>query len=192
MKYKVLVAEPIYSALRPDVYFNRLHFWKAAWGWEPSPHPMRWVRGNGEVTPDDFQYTARTTVMGPRRGIRDARDRAIAMAIAEGATHLFFLDDDILVPPQILTELLLCDKPIVGGLMHRDDGHPGTPRPRQEVMKMKTTAYPGFSILLIDDEPAWLKSFSLTLKSCAGINNVLMCQDSRQVMGLLDRRSAMA
>ena len=52
---------------------------------------------------------------------------------------------------------------------------------------MKTTAYPGFSILLVDDEPAWLKSFSLTLKSCAGINNVLMCQDSRQVMGLLDK-----
>ncbi|WP_298436621.1 sigma-54 dependent transcriptional regulator [Geobacter sp.] len=52
---------------------------------------------------------------------------------------------------------------------------------------MKTTTYPDFGILLVDDEPAWLKSFSLTLRSCAGINNVHMCQDSREVMGLLDK-----
>ena len=52
---------------------------------------------------------------------------------------------------------------------------------------MKATPYPGFGILLVDDEQAWLKSFSLTLKSRAGINNIVMCQDSREVMGLLDR-----
>ncbi|HBA89958.1 MAG TPA: two-component system response regulator [Geobacter sp.] len=51
---------------------------------------------------------------------------------------------------------------------------------------MKTT-YPGFGILLVDDEPAWLRSFSLTLKSCAGINNIIMCQDGREVMELLDQ-----
>ncbi|WP_298273448.1 sigma-54 dependent transcriptional regulator [Geobacter sp.] len=51
---------------------------------------------------------------------------------------------------------------------------------------MKTTVYPSFSILLVDDEPAWLKSFSLTLRSCAGINNVHMCQDSREVMARLN------
>ncbi|NVN99138.1 MAG: sigma-54-dependent Fis family transcriptional regulator [Geobacteraceae bacterium] len=50
---------------------------------------------------------------------------------------------------------------------------------------MKANAYPGFGILLVDDEPAWLKSFSLTLKSCAGINNIQTCQDSREVMALL-------
>jgi len=50
---------------------------------------------------------------------------------------------------------------------------------------MQTTTYPGFGILIVDDEPAWLKSFSLTLRSCAGINNLLICQDSRQVMDLL-------
>jgi DNA-binding NtrC family response regulator len=47
--------------------------------------------------------------------------------------------------------------------------------------------YPGFGILLVDDEPAWLKSLSLTLKSCAGLTNISTCQDSREVMGLLDR-----
>jgi len=50
---------------------------------------------------------------------------------------------------------------------------------------MQSTTYPGFGILIVDDEPAWLKSFSLTLRSCAGINNLLTCQDSRQVMDLL-------
>ena len=46
--------------------------------------------------------------------------------------------------------------------------------------------YPAFGILLVDDEPAWLKSLSLTLKSCAGLTNITTCQDSREVLGLLD------
>ncbi|ACM20601.1 sigma-54-dependent transcriptional response regulator [Geotalea daltonii FRC-32] len=45
--------------------------------------------------------------------------------------------------------------------------------------------YPTFRILLVDDEPAWLKSLSLTLRSCAGLTNISTCQDSREVMGLL-------
>ena len=52
---------------------------------------------------------------------------------------------------------------------------------------MKSAPYPDFSILIVDDEPAWLKSFSLTLKSCAGINNIIICQDSREVIGLLGK-----
>ena len=39
----------------------------------------------------------------------------------------------------------------------------------------------------MDDEPAWLSSLALTLKSCAGLTNITTCQDSRQVMGLLDQ-----
>ncbi len=51
---------------------------------------------------------------------------------------------------------------------------------------MKTTLYPAFGILLVDDEPAWLKSFALTLRRRAGITNVQRCQDGREVPGLLD------
>jgi len=51
---------------------------------------------------------------------------------------------------------------------------------------MTQQTYPPFAILLVDDEPAWLKSLSLTLKSCAGLTNIITCQDSRQVMGILD------
>jgi len=51
---------------------------------------------------------------------------------------------------------------------------------------MIPSAYPCFQILLVDDEPAWLRSLSLTLKSLAGLSNIVTCEDSRKVMGLLD------
>jgi len=48
-------------------------------------------------------------------------------------------------------------------------------------------AYPCFSILLVDDEPAWLRSLSLTLESSAGITNVACCQDPTEAMDILDK-----
>src|SRR5512138_3702997 len=52
---------------------------------------------------------------------------------------------------------------------------------------MNQQTYPAFGILLVDDEPAWLRSLSLTLKSSAGITNIITCEDSREVMAILDR-----
>lgn len=52
---------------------------------------------------------------------------------------------------------------------------------------MNTNKYPGFGILLVDDEADWLSSLSLTLESCAGISNLTTCNDSRNVMDFLDR-----
>ncbi|HJV64293.1 MAG TPA: sigma-54 dependent transcriptional regulator [Geomonas sp.] len=51
---------------------------------------------------------------------------------------------------------------------------------------MSQQFYPEFSVLLVDDEPAWLKSLALTLRSSAGLTNVVTCQDSREVLGMLD------
>jgi DNA-binding NtrC family response regulator len=45
---------------------------------------------------------------------------------------------------------------------------------------------PSFPILLVDDEPAWLRSLRVALGR-AGIDHVLQCQDSREVMDLLAR-----
>ncbi len=45
---------------------------------------------------------------------------------------------------------------------------------------------PPLGVLLVDDEPAWLRSVSLTLAR-AGITNTVTCQDSRQVMDILAR-----
>ncbi len=49
---------------------------------------------------------------------------------------------------------------------------------------MTSTRYPPLPILLVDDEPAWLNSFSLTLRA-AGMNNVSTCNDSNEVMTIL-------
>lgn len=49
---------------------------------------------------------------------------------------------------------------------------------------MVKTPYPIFPVMLVDDEQAWLNSFSLSLQT-SGINNVLSCNDSRKVMEIL-------
>ena len=51
---------------------------------------------------------------------------------------------------------------------------------------MTQSLVPYFSILLVDDEPAWLRSVSLTLAR-AGINNILTSSDSREVPEILAR-----
>ncbi|WP_242341466.1 MULTISPECIES: sigma-54 dependent transcriptional regulator [Anaeromyxobacter] len=43
-----------------------------------------------------------------------------------------------------------------------------------------------FGILLVDDEPAWLRAMSLTLERTAGIRRVVTCQDPRRVLEILD------
>ena len=50
---------------------------------------------------------------------------------------------------------------------------------------MENRLYPVFSILLVDDEPAWLRSLAVTLERCAGITNIITCQDSREVLPTL-------
>lgn len=52
---------------------------------------------------------------------------------------------------------------------------------------MNQKPYPSFGILLVDDEPAWLMSIAVTMERCCGVTNVISCQDSRQVMDILDR-----
>ncbi len=49
---------------------------------------------------------------------------------------------------------------------------------------MEKTLFPQVPILVVDDEPHFLKSVQFILK-LEGINNAVFCGDSRQVMGLL-------
>ncbi len=53
---------------------------------------------------------------------------------------------------------------------------------------MSKNQYPLQPILLVDDEEVWLHSFSLSLRS-SGINNIITCQDSREVMNILSARA---
>lgn len=107
---KVLVAEPIYQGLRPEVYANRIAFWN---------HNCEIERYREPPT------SVRSLVIGPGENIRAARNKAIEQALElRTCTHILFLDDDILVPSDLVRTLLVGDHPIVGGLMHRDDGAP--------------------------------------------------------------------
>ncbi len=52
---------------------------------------------------------------------------------------------------------------------------------------MPSSLYPHFGVLLVDDEPAWLRSLRLTLERSAGITNIITCQESGAVMDLLEQ-----
>ncbi len=52
---------------------------------------------------------------------------------------------------------------------------------------MTEPLYPSFAVLLVDDEPSWLHTMSLTLERWAGVTNVLTCEDPQAAMGLLAR-----
>lgn len=54
---------------------------------------------------------------------------------------------------------------------------------------MAGDVYPLKPILLIDDEPSWTHAMALSLRVSAGINNVLICNDSRDALGLLSHQS---
>ncbi|MBU4054947.1 MAG: sigma-54 dependent transcriptional regulator [Proteobacteria bacterium] len=56
---------------------------------------------------------------------------------------------------------------------------------------MPLPTFPQIAILIVDDEADILKSFELTLKT-GGINNVLKCQDARQVMAMLEDKNVCA
>ncbi|HJV65802.1 MAG TPA: sigma-54 dependent transcriptional regulator [Geomonas sp.] len=51
---------------------------------------------------------------------------------------------------------------------------------------MTEALYPSFGVLLVDDEPPWLRSLGMMLEG-GGINNLFQLSDPRQVMDLLAR-----
>ncbi len=50
---------------------------------------------------------------------------------------------------------------------------------------MNEVLSPSFGILIVDDEPSWLRSMRITLERLAGVTNIITSQDSREVMNLL-------
>ncbi len=52
---------------------------------------------------------------------------------------------------------------------------------------IKNTLYPGFGVLLVDDEAPFLRSLSIALERRGGINHIYRCEDSREVMGIIAR-----
>lgn len=54
---------------------------------------------------------------------------------------------------------------------------------------MKPSQFPALPVLLVDDEEQFLLSMSFTLNA-EGINNIIQCQDSREVMALLSEQDS--
>lgn len=52
---------------------------------------------------------------------------------------------------------------------------------------MNKSQYPFWPILIVDDEPHTLASFDIALRT-AGINNTIRCQDSREVLSLINKQ----
>jgi len=53
---------------------------------------------------------------------------------------------------------------------------------------MADTIFPEQPVLLVDDETDWSRVLALSLRVSAGINNVVQCADSREVLPLLERQ----
>lgn len=145
---KVLVCEPIYLGLHPSVYVSRIKFW--------SKLQVHRTLGDYKVNP---------LVIGPRENIRTARTKAIREAMKSAATHVLFMDDDIQVPENILEELLVVNKDIVGGLMHKDDGTPIVFRDPDapDGKGVQDTSIPGKS------EIAWIEHPRSAAFECAAV-----------------------
>ena len=54
---------------------------------------------------------------------------------------------------------------------------------------MNINRYPAFGVLLVDDEPAFLRSLSIVLERRGGINHIFQCQDSRKAMDIIAREN---
>ncbi|GGY04238.1 sigma-54-dependent Fis family transcriptional regulator [Litchfieldella qijiaojingensis] len=54
---------------------------------------------------------------------------------------------------------------------------------------MTKNLYPSFGLLLVDDEPSFLRSLSIALERSGGITHIHRCQDSREVMETLAREN---
>ncbi|MEH6576136.1 MAG: sigma-54 dependent transcriptional regulator [Amphritea sp.] len=54
---------------------------------------------------------------------------------------------------------------------------------------MNQSLYPEFGVLLVDDEASFLRSLSIMLERSGGITHTHRCNDSREVMGILQTRS---
>ncbi|MDO6708613.1 sigma-54 dependent transcriptional regulator [Photobacterium sp. 1_MG-2023] len=54
---------------------------------------------------------------------------------------------------------------------------------------MNSNPYPAFGVLLVDDEPAFLRSLSIVLERRGGINHIFQCQDSREAIAMIEREN---
>jgi len=70
------------------------------------------------------EYSVRWLIGGPKVKTENVRNISCVTALKGGASHLLFIDDDMLIsPPDIIGKLLALDKDIVSPLFFRSSGN---------------------------------------------------------------------
>lgn len=100
----VLVCVPCYRSVDPNPF---IHFLVLAQ-----------ETGKAELL---GQYAVRWMVGGPRQKIVPVRETAANLAVNGGCSHLWFIDDDFVLPTGLLGRLLAHDVDIVAPLFFKDD-----------------------------------------------------------------------
>lgn len=102
---KIFVATPVYEAVKPAAFAAHCAMWR-------------------HIGASRDKYRTVGAPMGPRVAIRTARNIYVQMAQERKTTHLLFIDDDIVMPPDLIDRLLDVQKPVVGALCYRNDRIP--------------------------------------------------------------------
>ena len=99
MKPTILITVPCYHAIEPVPAMHLLLF---------AGHVAR-----------SQKYQARWCIGGPKLAVCDVRNSAVEFALSQAFTHVLFIDDDMIVPRDLLDRLLEHDVPIVTPLFYR-------------------------------------------------------------------------
>ena len=97
-RYRILVFTPILASLPPEVYAN---------------HIVRFQEEFDEARSTGLRIHFRNAV---RTSIVSARNAAVREALDGDFTHLFFLDDDVILPPRAISRLVEHDRDVASGL----------------------------------------------------------------------------
>ena len=102
---KILGMVPVYSAVQPEPFLNFLI--------------LSQYTGKAEL---EGRYAVRWITPGPKWSVVDARNTASKLVIEEDLDWLFMIDDDMVVPKDILDHLLRRDVDIISPIFFRSAG----------------------------------------------------------------------
>ena len=99
---KMLAGVPVYNAVQPEPFINFLILSQAS-----------------GIAEKDGRYTVRWCVPGPKLKTVTARNILSKLAIEEGADYLLLMDDDMVVPSNLLDHLLRRNKDVISPIFFR-------------------------------------------------------------------------
>lgn len=134
-------------------------------------HCQFWYRLGREFDKEKDKFILYTP---PRAGIDRMRNESARVALANECDYLLFIDDDVLVPPNCLRQLIDADKDIVAGVTHVR-GYPYNPMIFKDIPGGNLTFYTDYKDHV--DVNGLVKcsavGFSLCLVKCSLIKKLI-------------------